>query len=151
VAAYASTVPAGFPDLDGAVAWAIEQYPWLAGRPPEAVAEAVRWAVRRQPDGQWRLKFDPEIGRAPRPSSEAARAARQAWWAALEALRCPVLLVRGAESDILSPETAAAMKARQPRLVRVDIPGVGHPPTLTEVVAVDALDAFYRTGPQPRS
>ena len=89
VAAYASTVPERFPDLDGAVAWAIEQYPWLAGRPPEAVAEAVRWAVRRQPDGQWRLKFDPEIGRAPRPAPEAARAASRAWWAALEALRCP--------------------------------------------------------------
>ncbi len=151
VAAYASTVPAGFPDLDGAVAWATAQYPWLAGRPPEAVADAVRWAVRRQPDGQWRLKFDPEIGRAPRPVPEAARAASRAWWAALEAFRHPVLLVRGGASDILSPETAAAMEARQPRLARVDVPGVGHAPTLTEAVVVDALDAFYLAGPLPRS
>jgi pimeloyl-ACP methyl ester carboxylesterase len=147
VAAYASTVPERFPDLDDAVAWAIEQYPWLAGRPSEAVADAVRWAVRRQPDGQWRLKFDPEIGRAPRPAPEAARTASRAWWAALEALRCPVLLVRGGESDILSPETAATMEARQPRLVRVDVPGVGHAPTLTEPVVVDALDAFYLAEP----
>jgi pimeloyl-ACP methyl ester carboxylesterase len=143
VAAYASTVPERFPDLDAAVAWAIEQYPWLAGRPPEAVAEAVRWAVRRHPDGQWRLKFDPEIGRAPRPAPEAGRAASRAWWAALEALRCPVLLVRGEESDILSFETATAMEARQPRLSRVDVPAVGHAPTLTEPIVVDALDAFY--------
>jgi pimeloyl-ACP methyl ester carboxylesterase len=149
VAAYASTVPERFPDLADAVAWAIEQYPWLAKRSPEAVIDQVRWAVRREPDGQWRLKFDPEIGRAPRPAPEAARAAGQAWWAALEALRCPVLLVRGATSDILSPETAAGMEARQPRLSRVDVPGVGHAPTLTEPVVVDALDAFYLAEPQP--
>ena len=147
VAAYAAAVPDGFPDLDGAAAWALEQYPWLAGLPPDAVADAVRWAVRRAPDGQWRLKFDPTIGRAPRPTPEAARAASQAWWAALESLRCPVLLVRGADSDILSPATAVGMAARQPRLAHVDVPGVGHAPTLTEPVAVAALDSFYLGGP----
>jgi pimeloyl-ACP methyl ester carboxylesterase len=146
VAAYSSTVPERFPDFDGVVAWASEQYPWLAGRPREAVAESVRWAVRREPDGRWRLKFDPEIGRAPRPAPEAARAASLAWWAALEALRCPILLVRGGESDILSAETAATMAARQPRLVRVNVPGVGHAPTLTEPVVAEALDAFYLAG-----
>jgi pimeloyl-ACP methyl ester carboxylesterase len=146
VAAYASTIPSRFPDFDGAVGWATEQYPWLAGRPRETVAESVRWAVRRDPDGRWRLKLDPEIGRAPRAAPEAARAASLAWWAALEALRCRILLVRGEESDILSAETAATMEARQPRLVRVDVPGVGHAPTLSEPVVVEALDAFYGTG-----
>jgi pimeloyl-ACP methyl ester carboxylesterase len=80
-----------------------------------------------------------------------ARVAGQAWWAALEALRCPVLLVRGGESDILSAETAAAMQARQPRLSRVDVPGVGHAPTLTEPAVVDALDAFYLAERPPRA
>jgi pimeloyl-ACP methyl ester carboxylesterase len=152
VAAYASTVPERFPDFDAAVAWATAQYPWLAGRPREAVAESLRWAVRRESDGRWRLKFDPEIGRAPRPAPEAARAASLAWWAALEALPCPILLVRGESSDILSAETAATMAARLPRLVRVDVPGVGHAPTLNEPVAIEALDAFYLGGtdrPQP--
>lgn len=151
VGAYAAAVPERFRDLAGAAVWALEQYPWLARLPPEAVADTVRWAVRREPDGQWRFKFDPAIGRAPRPAPEAARAASQAWWAALEALRCPVLLVRGAESDILSRETAAAMAARQPRLGRVDVPGVGHAPALTEPVVVAALDAFYLArAPSPR-
>jgi pimeloyl-ACP methyl ester carboxylesterase len=146
VAAYSSTVPERFRDFDAVVAWATEQYPWLAGRPREAIAESVRWAARQESNGRWRLKFDPEIGRAPRPAPEAVRAASLGWWAALEALRCPVLLVRGGESDILSPETASAMAARQPRLVRVDVPGVGHAPTLAEPVAIEALDTFYRTG-----
>ena len=147
VAAYAAQVPDGFPDLAGAAAWALAQYPWLAGLPPEAAADAIRWAVRRAPDGRWRLKFDPAIGRAPRPSPDAARAASATWWAALASLRCPVLLLRGVTSDILSPDTAARMAARQPRLTRVDVPGVGHAPTLAEPVALDALDAFYPGGP----
>ena len=146
VAAYAAGVPEGFPDIAAVTGWALAQYPWLSGLPPEAVADAIRWAVRRAPDGGWQLKVDPAVGRAPRPSPEAARAASQAWWAALESLRCPVLVVRGSESDILSRETAAAMQARQPRLRRVDVDGVGHAPTLAEPIAVAALDAFYLGG-----
>jgi pimeloyl-ACP methyl ester carboxylesterase len=154
VAAYTAAVPERFRDLAAATGWALAQYPWLTRLPPEAVTDAIRWTVRRAPDGGWRLKFDPTIGRAPRPAPEAARAASQAWWAALEALRCPVLVVRGSESDILSRETAAAMQVRQPRLRRVDVEGVGHAPTLAEPIAVAALDAFYlveATSPHPSS
>jgi pimeloyl-ACP methyl ester carboxylesterase len=151
VAAYAASVPERFPDLAAATDWALAQYPWLERLSSEGVTDAIRWAVRREPDGAWRFKFDPEIGRAPRPTPEAAHAASQAWWAALEALQCPVLLVRGSETDILSHEVAASMEMRQPRLRRVDIPGVGHAPTLAEPSAVAALDAFYLTeAPRPR-
>jgi pimeloyl-ACP methyl ester carboxylesterase len=152
IQAYAAAVPDSFPDLGRAAAWALEQYPWLGRMAPDAVADAVRWAVRRGPDGRWRLKFDPAIGRAPRPTPEAVRAASQAWWAALESLRCPVLLLRGADSDIVSAATAVEMAARQPRLVRADVPDVGHAPTLAEPAAVAALRAFYGAGarvPEP--
>jgi pimeloyl-ACP methyl ester carboxylesterase len=143
VAAYSASVPERFPDLGAATRWALSQYPWLQTLPPEAVTDTIRWAVRREPDGGWRFKFDPAIGRAPRPAPEAVHAASLAWWAGLESLRCSVLLVRGAESDILSAEVAAAMETRQPRLRRVDLPGVGHAPTLAEPDAIAALDAFY--------
>jgi pimeloyl-ACP methyl ester carboxylesterase len=154
VAAYAASVPERFAELDAAVDWAVARYPWLAGVPRDAVTESVRWTVRRDPDGSWRLKLDPAIGRAPPPAPEAADAARRAWWAALEALHCPILLVRGAESDLLAPETAALMAARQPRLSRVDVPGVGHAPTLAEPVVRAALERFYgavAAGPDTRS
>jgi len=141
--AYSASVPERFPDLAAATRWALDQYSWLRLLSPEAVTETIRWAVHRAPDGEWRFKFDPAIGRAPRPAPEAVHAASLAWWTGLESLQCPVLLVRGAESDILSPEVAAAMETRQPRLRRVDLPGVGHAPTLTEPEAVAALEAFY--------
>ena len=143
IAAYAGSVPERFPDLDAAVSWALTQYAWLTGLPAETVTEAIRWAVRRVPGGGWRLKFDPAIGRAPRPTPATARAASTTWWAALEALRCPILTVRGAQSDILSREIAAAMAARQPRLRHVEVEGVGHAPTLSEPAVVAALDALY--------
>jgi pimeloyl-ACP methyl ester carboxylesterase len=146
VAAYTASIPERFPDLAAAARWALAQYPWLRGLASEAVTEAIRWAVRRTPDGGWRFKCDPAVGRVPRPAPEVARAAGQAWWTALEALRCPVLLVRGAESDILSRETAGEMEVRQPRLRRVDVEGIGHAPSLAEPAAVAALDAFYLAG-----
>jgi pimeloyl-ACP methyl ester carboxylesterase len=143
IAAYTTSVPDHFPDLPAATAWALTQYGWFERLSSEEGTDAIRWAVRRAPDGGWRFKFDPAIGRAPRPTPEAARAASQAWWTAFEALQCRILLVRGSESDILSSEVAASMQLRQPRLRRVEVEGAGHAPTLAETIAAAALDAFY--------
>lgn len=52
----------------------------------------------------------------------------------------PALLVRGALSDILSPATAAAMTACVPGMALVEVPHVGHAPTLAEPQAVAAID-----------
>ena len=45
--------------------------------------------------------------------------------------------------SLLWRDTAAAMAARQPRLRRVEVDGVGHAPTLSEPEVVPAVDAFY--------
>ena len=57
----------------------------------------------------------------------------------------PTLLVRGANSDIITAAIADKMARKAPRLHRVDVPGVGHAPMLTEPAAVDAIDQFLRT------
>ena len=59
----------------------------------------------------------------------------------------PTLLVRGATSDVISADIAARMQRKAPAMQRVDVPGVGHAPMLTEPVAVDAIDRFLRTVP----
>ena len=52
----------------------------------------------------------------------------------------PVLVLRGAMSDILSPETAARMIAEVPDAELVTLPRIGHAPTLDEPEAVAAIE-----------
>ncbi|MBB4857522.1 pimeloyl-ACP methyl ester carboxylesterase [Novosphingobium chloroacetimidivorans] len=62
-------------------------------------------------------------------------------WPALDALRGrPVLILRGALSDLLSTATLDRMLARLPDAEAVTVPDVGHPPTLSEPEAQAAID-----------
>ncbi|MDX1486201.1 MAG: alpha/beta hydrolase, partial [Alphaproteobacteria bacterium] len=51
-------------------------------------------------------------------------------WPAWDAVRCPVLLLRGAGSDVLPAGVAAEMQRRGPETKYVEFPGIGHAPTL---------------------
>jgi pimeloyl-ACP methyl ester carboxylesterase len=64
-------------------------------------------------------------------------------WAAFEALAgLPVLSLRGALSDVFSAATQARMQARLPDMTCVEVPRVGHAPSLDEPVAVAAVTAL---------
>ena len=52
-------------------------------------------------------------------------------WPLWDRIRCPVLVLHGAESDVLLESTVEEMRRRGPSVEVVEIPGVGHPPTLT--------------------
>jgi len=57
-----------------------------------------------------------------------------------------VLVLRGAESDLLSPATAAAMCTRGPKPRLIEFAGVGHAPMLLDAAQIgpvaDFLDAM---------
>lgn len=75
--------------------------------------------------------YDPAIALPLRAlTPEIARAGEAALWQAYDRVSAPTLLLRGADSDLLSPATAQAMTARGPRARLVELPGVGHAPTL---------------------
>lgn len=57
----------------------------------------------------------------------------------------PLLVIRGAKSDLLTAETADRMQAVAPAMRLVTVPGVGHAPTLDEPEAVAAIDAFLES------
>lgn len=85
----------------------------------------------REDGKDWKLHYDPAIALPfAAITPEIAAAGEAALWGAYDALRCPTLLIRGAQSDLLSAETARAMTQRGPNARLVELPGVGHAPTL---------------------
>ena len=76
---------------------------------------------------------------------EIAKAGEAMLWQAYDSLRLPVLLLRGAQSDLLSHETALAMTQRGPRAQLVEFAGVGHAPTLVAPDQVAAVAEFLHS------
>ena len=69
-------------------------------------------------------------------------------WPAYRALGdAPVLILRGALSDILAGTAAAKMQATLPHATLVEVPGVGHAPTMDEPAARAAIDAWIAALP----
>ncbi len=85
-----------------------------------------------KPDGNgFKLHYDPAIALPVRAiTPEMAAHGQAALWKAYDAVTCPTLLLRGADSDLLSADTAAAMTQRGPKAELREFNGVGHAPTL---------------------
>ena len=82
--------------------------------------------LRPLPDGTLTYKYD----KALRSPSALFDHTQDELWAAWRAVRCPVLLVRGDDSDVLAPETAQRMVAENPGVSFASIPDCGHSITL---------------------
>lgn len=94
-------------------------------------------------EGAWVLHYDPAIGvplRAITP--EAAAQGGAVMWSLYDAIEARTLLTRGAVSDLLSPETAAAMTQRGPHATLVEFEGVGHAPTFVDPAQVAVVTNF---------
>ncbi|WP_426114437.1 alpha/beta fold hydrolase [Massilia sp. PWRC2] len=99
--------------------------------------------LRQGEDGQWQRHYD--MGLAiplQTATAESARAGEAALWAAYDAIACPTLLVRGAQSDLLTAATAAQMVARGPRPQLVEIAGSGHAPTFVDPAQIAIARQF---------
>jgi pimeloyl-ACP methyl ester carboxylesterase len=104
---------------------------------------ALTRPMLRKEGERLRLHYDPAIGVPMRGfTPEMAAAGQAALWAAFDAIRCPTLLLRGAESDLLSRATAEEMTRRGPKPRLHEFAGVGHAPTLVAPAQVAVVREF---------
>jgi len=82
---------------------------------PDALQRMALHGLRRRDDGRYELKMDPALrgafssGETLAEAEAREREMEQALWDALAKISCPTLVVRGAASDILSPDVADRM------------------------------------------
>ena len=99
--------------------------------------------LRPRDDGGWGLHYDPAIGQAfQHMTPESAPTAEQALWQLYDQISARTLVLRGAQSDLLSAATARAMTERGPRAQLVEFAAVGHAPTLVTPDQVTVVSRF---------
>jgi pimeloyl-ACP methyl ester carboxylesterase len=99
-----------------------------------------RSVARQTPDGRWRLKYDPGIAVPFRSTASTSTNLWPVW----DAIQCPTLILRGAESDLLSSATAKAMQARGPRPELIEFAGIGHAPMLLSTDQIEPVVRFLK-------
>lgn len=99
--------------------------------------------LRQDSDGQWVRHYDMGLAEPFKLATpESTSMAQAALWAAYDAIRCPTLLVRGANSDLLSRDTALLMQGRGPKPALIEIPNVGHAPTFLHEDQIELVREF---------
>jgi hypothetical protein len=110
---------------------------------PEQWMALSRPMLRALPEGGYTLHYDPAIGLPFRAvTEEDARKGEGALWQVWDRISAQTLLLRGAQSDLLSSATAQAMTQRGPRARLLEFSGVGHAPTLVSPQQHDPVVAF---------
>ena len=100
-------------------------------------------------DGRFQIRYDANLMR-PFASLD-LEAPLPTMWPQFEGLRdVPVLGIRGANSDLLSPETFAEMGRRHPAFEAFTVPGQGHAPLLLDEPTIDMIERFVTRVGAPR-
>lgn len=138
---YLGVVPL-YPDLDAAAeALARTEAQRFPGVPLEVWRRQAKVVWRDLPEGGLGLRYDAQLRAAMLAQSPGG--VEFDLWPLLDRLgHVPLTLLRGANSDVLAPETAAEMRARRPDMRYVEVADRGHVPFLDEAEVVVALDAF---------
>ena len=111
-----------------------QPYGWLSDEQWRRLTDT---SLRRLPDGRVTPHYDPAMVR-----QFIAHPADYDQWPAWDALAIPVLVLRGAHSDLLLPEVAEAMRNRGPRAVVVTLPDCGHAPALNTPAQFALVERF---------
>ena len=137
IGSYVGESPTEFDSLQEVADYYRANYPAMGSIPEPQLIEQVKWSVKPSENGKLTWKMDPQIRK---PMRTAARPMDM--WVPFARIEAPVLVIRGAESDILAARTVDRMKSVVPNVESVEIPGVGHAPTLMEPESLAAIQKF---------
>jgi pimeloyl-ACP methyl ester carboxylesterase len=140
IRAYAGNPPAfgTMAELEAFFRQVYKPYGWLSDAQWRRLTET---STRRLPDGRVTTHYDPAMVRqfTDHPHDYEL-------WEHYDAIEVPVLLLRGAESDLVLRETAQEMQQRGPGkrgvLRVVEVPGCGHAPALNVPDQLDLVTSF---------
>jgi pimeloyl-ACP methyl ester carboxylesterase len=124
IATYAGDPPS-FPTFGEFEAWIRTIYQPFGEHDDATWKLLAETAHRRTGDGRITVHYDPRI-----VTQFTTHKSDLDLWEAYDAVTCPTLLLRGANSDVLPMAVAEAMTKRGPKAELVEIAGVGHAPVL---------------------
>jgi pimeloyl-ACP methyl ester carboxylesterase len=132
--------PADFPSWEAARAFLRERHPRV---PAGELATRLEWMLHESPAGRIGWRLDPAIF-APNQAIEPAGTL----WQHFAGVRCPTLVVRGSETDLLDVETCERMTATHPDCAWVKVAGAGHMVLEDNLAGFNAaVDGFLRRFP----
>jgi len=112
--------PERFASLEDAIVQAREANPLAAA---DVIRRRLVHQTMPHPQGGMTWRYDPVIREQVRSNT---RATPPDLWKMWQSVRCPVLVVRGSETDVLTPGILERMKALQPACDVAEIPRAGH-------------------------
>ena len=92
----------------------------------------------RKPSGGWGFAYDPHLG----DPLKADELPDVDLWPVWNALDCPTLLMRGANSNVLARDVAEKMTRTGPKAKLVEFAGVGHAPALLSDDQIETVREF---------
>jgi len=139
IAGYAGKLPAVSSWAEAAAQTRSVYEAALPGLSDEDWLDYARRGYRENAEGAPMPDVDPRISEAFRNTSAAAP---DLWPLYAQIKSVPMLVIRGALSDILSVSTVSRMAREKPDLVHLEVADRGHTPTLSEPECLAAIDAF---------
>lgn len=121
-----------------------EKYVRLVSEPFGRLSDAqwrhlTEFSLQRADDGRLEMRYDPAIGD---PFRQELSSGDVNLWPIYDAIRCPTLVVRGADSAVLTSQTLQEMAARGPRPQTAEVPGVGHAPMFLDPEQIRVVRDF---------
>ncbi len=138
IASYVGLMPnfASYPELYAAARTAITTFGPLTDEQYHHMVSTSCW---QRADGRWEFNMDPKVGDAFRLGLATPAADLWPLWLALKQ---PTLILRGANSDLLSAETVTKMVATHPQAMALTIADTGHAPMIFDAPTINAVVAF---------